>query len=147
MHCLKRLNLIGIALDVPIAKGFCHRQRYLGFRQDKPRSLLGHGGFHLLLFGNRFGSATFGLRSCYTGVCFSLIRLQSRANVFPDVNIGDVDGDDFEGGLSIESTPQNSLGDHVRIFENVLMRLRGSNGSDDAFAHTGNHSIFSRTTD
>ena len=64
-----------------------------------------------------------------------------------DVDVGDVDGKDLEGGSGVESLCQHGLGDLVGVLEDTLVTFGGTDGRDDALADSGDDGLFGRTTD
>ena len=89
-----------------LAESFCHRFRHIGFGQYQSSSVFSDAGFHLLFVGNRFRASLFCLGTRHSRICFGLIGLESSADVFADVDVGDVDGNDFECGVSIQAATE-----------------------------------------
>lgn len=70
----------------------------------------------------RGGSATlfgFGLSDPHVGFCS--ICGQSGSDVFTDVDVGDVDGDDFVGSLCLQTLFEHCFGDVVGVFEDQFV--------------------------
>ena len=77
-------------------------------------------------------------------VRFGLFRLQSRADVLAHVHVGDVDGEDFKGGVAVERLAEDRFGNAVGMFEHVLITAGRSDGGHDAFADAGDDRFLSR---
>ena len=61
----------------------------------------------------------FGLRDAPVG--FGLRRLQFGADVLADVDVGDVDRNDFESGSGVEALGEHGFADAVGILEDFLV--------------------------
>lgn len=73
--------------------------------------------------------------------------LELGTDVVADVDVGDVDGEDLEGGAGVEALGHDGLGDVVGVLEHRLVRLGRADGGDDALADAGDDGLFGRTTD
>src|SRR5439155_14259370 len=62
-----------------------------------------------------------------------LFGLEFGAHVFAHVHVGDVDRENFEGGIAVEGLAEHGLGDAVGILQHVLVGLGGADGRHDAF--------------
>ncbi len=60
--------------------------------------------------------------------------LASGHHVLPDVDVSDIDRHDFKRRLIIETPSQHGFGNDVLDFENLFMRFRRSDGTDNPFA-------------
>ena len=80
-------------------------------------------------------------------VGLGLVGLQPGADVVADVDVRDVDRDDFEGGLRIEPPRQHRLGNAVGVLQHFGVRLGRADRADDAFADAGDDRLFGRTAD
>lgn len=144
---------IGVGHDIAVAHVVHHSQiaaaeRFgdghgdlgLGF-DDLGAHLLGAGGH--FLFGGHGGGATdfgFGLGDVLVG--FGLTFLEGGTDVLSDIDVGDIDGEDFEGGVGVETFFQHPLGDVVGIFQHILVTLGGADGGDDAFVDPCDDGLF-----
>lgn len=75
--------------------GFGHGPGDLGFGQDKLRLVLDGQRLVFLLFRDGTSSTLLGASPKNTHFGFRLVGLQASSNVVADINIGDVDRDDF----------------------------------------------------
>jgi len=77
---------------------------------------------HFLLHGHCgcAGAPRLSLRDAF--VCFGLFGLQFRADVIAHVNVGYVDGENFERRIAVEPFGQNCLGKCDRILQHFLCR-------------------------
>jgi hypothetical protein len=54
-------------------------------------------------------------------VGLGLFRLETRSDVVGDIDIGNIDGENFKGGGGIDSFFENEAGDRIRVFKNALV--------------------------
>src|SRR5690606_18141507 len=80
-------------------------------------------------------------------VRFSAILHQFRADVAADVDVGDVDRQDFESGPRIQAFLQHGLGNAVRVFQHFGVLPRGTDRGNDALADARDHRILAGTAD
>ena len=73
--------------------------------------------------------------------------MQIGADVVADVDLGDIDRQDFECRARVETFFQDSLGDRVGVFEHQLIRIGRADGVDDPFADAGDNRFLGRTAD
>jgi hypothetical protein len=120
---LRRLAVSGpsghdsqLAFDEGVGQASGH----LGLGLDHAGAHLGDAGLHFLFDGHGGGAADFcmGLGDEFVGL--RLFGLEFGADVLADVHIGDVDREDFEGGIGIESLVENVFGDAMGVFEHSL---------------------------
>ena len=90
---------------------------------------------------------TFRFRATFAGIGFGLIGLEPCPDVRAHVDVGNVDGHDFECGLRIEASGQHRFGDSVGILQNFLVRVGRADGRDDTFAHACDHGFLGGTAD
>ena len=64
-----------------------------------------------------------------------------------DVDVADVDGDDLEGGLSVQPAGQHGLGDTVRAFQHDVVRFGRTDCADDAFTHASHDGLLGGSAD
>ena len=69
------------------------------------------------------------------------------ADVFADVHVRNVDGEDFEGGADIQTTLKHNLGDGIRALEHELVGIGGTDGGHDALTDPGDDGLLFGTTD
>ena len=133
--------------EVAAAEGFGHGQGHFGFGHDD----LGAGflglGFHLLLGGHSHGAALLGLGLGDVLVGVGLVHLELGADVLAHVDVGDVDGEDFEGGAAVEALGEDEFGDAVGVLEHLLVAGGAADGGDDAFAHAGEDGLLAGAAD
>ena len=86
-----------------------------------------------------------GLRDAAIGL--SLIHLQLRADVAANVHVGDIDGENLEGGTGVQTLAQHGTADQVGVLQNLLVRLSGTDGGDDTFADTGDDGFLTGAAD
>ena len=133
--------------ELAVAEGLGDGERDLGFCfDDASAHFLGAGG-HFLLEGDGGGAAHFGVGLGDFFVGLGLLGLEFGADVVTDIDIGDVDGENLEGGAGIDAFAENELGDGVGIFEHVFVAIGGADAGDDAFADTGDDGFFGGTAD
>jgi hypothetical protein len=103
------------------AEGLCDGQRHLGFRLDDLGFHFRDAGDHFLFEGDGGGAADFRLCLGHVLVSLGLRLLEFGADVFPDIDVGDVDREDFERGAHIEAavqrTPEMGLGTEIIFIE------------------------------
>jgi hypothetical protein len=80
-------------------------------------------------------------------VRLGLIGLQFRADIVADIHIGNVDREDLEGRAGVEALFENLLGDSVRVFQHLFVRVGRADGGDDAFADAGDDGFLGRAAD
>src|SRR5690606_12895150 len=68
-------------------------------------------------------------------------------DVFADVDIGDIDGKDFEGRAGVEAALKHGARDHVRILKYFLVRGRRTDGRHNTFADARDDRFLGRTAD
>ena len=112
---------------MPLAEGFGHRSRNLGFGFDdpSPHLLLGRHGHRTALLGPR-------LRNLLVRIC--LRDLELGADVLPDVHVGDVNRQNLVCRAGVKSLGEHVLRNVIRVLEDVLVRLRGSDGAHHPLA-------------
>ena len=94
-------------MQVAFAEGIGHCLRYFGFGQHQLSALLCDVGFHFLFFGDRIGATFFGCRLSNSSVRFGLVGLKACTDVFANIDIRNVDRDNFKRSMSIQATLQN----------------------------------------
>jgi len=72
-------------------------------------------GLHFLFAGDGHGAPFFGARLGDLFVGVGLLGLELGAYVFAYVDVGDVDGENFEGGAGVETAGQNIIGPAIFI--------------------------------
>ena len=92
-----------------------------------------------MLPGNGKGTPYFGLGSGHAGIGFRLIGLQTSADVFPHIDISDVNRHNLKGSVGVQAALQHRFADPVGVFQHAQMVFRRSDGRDDAFTHPGNN--------
>lgn len=141
--------IFGVVHDAEfaVAEGFGDGHGDGGFSfDDLGAHFLGAGG-HFLLGGDGGGAAHFGFGLCDLLIGFGLLGLEAGSDVVSDIDIGDIDGKDFERGGGIDSFFENEARDGVGIFQDTFIGRGGADGGHNAFADTGNDGLFSRTSD
>ena len=78
-------------MKIAFAKRVGHCSRNLGLGQNNLSTIFSDQGFHSLLLCDSLCPPTFRSRLCNSRIGLGLIRLQTGANIFPDVNIGNID--------------------------------------------------------
>ena len=91
--------------------------------------------------------ALFGFGSGDPHVGFGLKGLQVGADVVADVDIGDIDRQDFIGRAGVEAFLEHSLRDRVGLFEDLEVGLGRADGVDDPFADPGDDGLVGGTAD
>ena len=110
-------------------------------------SVGGHEGAIVLFFGDGFGTSSLGFGAGDTCICFCLIGLQPSPDILTHVDVSNIDRNDRKGRLGIQPTLQDCLGDQIGVFQDLVMRVRRTNGGNDALADAGNHRFLGRTSD
>ena len=108
--------------------------RHLRLRLDDARLHLLRVGLHLLLLRDGHRAALLRLGLCDALVRLRLVRLQLRADVAPNIDIRDIDGEDLERRARIEALSKHRLADVVRIREHIVVALRRADRRHDALA-------------
>lgn len=133
--------------ELAVAEGLGDGERDLGFGfNDAGAHFLGAGS-HFLLEGDGGGAAYFGVGLGDFFVGFGLFGLKFGTDVVTDIDVGDVDGENLEGGAGIDAFAENEFGDGVGVFEHVFVAIGGADTGDDAFADTGDDGFFGGTAD
>ena len=65
----------------------------------------------------------------------------------PDVDVGDVDRDDFVGRLRLEALAQDRLGNPLGVFQHGFVGARRADGLNDSLADAGDDGFFRRAAD
>ena len=125
--------MLGVRLDVfqliiveqsqlAAAERFGNRQRDLCLGKHDLRAVFLDVRDFFLLTGSRRRPALlrFGLGDAHVG--FGLIGHQPGADVFPDVDVGNVDRHDFVRGVRLESLAQDGLGNPLGVFHDGFVR-------------------------
>ena len=133
--------------EIAAAEGFRDGHGHASFGFNHFGAHLLGAGRHFLLAGDGGGAAHFGFGLGDLFVCFCLFGLEAGTDVVGDINIGDVDGKDFEGGAGVDSFLQNKTGDGIGILEDFFVGAGRTDGGDDAFSDSGNDGFLSGTTD
>ncbi len=104
-RAIRQLPLSGTVRDVQATFAKCGRHclGHFGLCQHDLRSVFSNLGSHRLLARNRFGSSDFGLGPSHARVGFCLVSLQSSTDVLAYVDVGNVDGDDFERRMGVQA--------------------------------------------
>ena len=89
--------------------------------------LFANSALNLLLPGNRHGPPLFRGGACNSGVGLCLIDLQSGADVRPNVDVGNVDGNDGEGRLGIKPSRDHLSRDDHGIPERLSVAIARTN--------------------
>ena len=71
--------------------------------------------------------------------------LELGTDVFADIDVRDVDGEDLEGGADVEAACEHDLGDGVGAFEDDFVGIRGADGGDDTLADAGDDGFLFRS--
>src|SRR5438105_321115 len=101
--------------EVAGAEGFGDGAGNFGFGEDDQGTVFGLLGDVFLVEGDGHGAALFGFGLEAALVGFGLVGLELGADVFADVDVGDVDGEDLEGGVGVEALVEDGLGDVVGV--------------------------------
>ena len=107
----------GLREQVSSSEGICHRSRNFRFGQHQLNSVLRDLRLVFLFCGDRLGSSLLCLGSSHASICLGLVCLKPRTDIIADIDISDIDRDNFKSGLGIESSVENSSADSVRIFQ------------------------------
>ena len=112
--------------EIAAAKRFSdgHWDLRLGFDELGAHLLSASG--HLLLSCDSGSTADLGFCLGNLFVGFGLTRLQGRTDVFADVDVSNINREDLELGICIETTFENTVRDVIRILEHVLVALFGT---------------------
>ena len=62
------------------------------------------------------------------------------------IDVGNINGKNFEGSTGIQSLTQHKFGDGVGVFEYRFVVFGGTDGGDNTFAYTGQYGVFTGTT-
>ena len=103
-------------------------------------------GLHFLLAGHGHGTTLFGLGLGDVLVGIGLIHLEGSTDVLAYVDVGDVDGENFEGRTCVKPLAEHELRDGVGVLEHGLVAFARADGRNDAFAYTSQHRVFACTT-
>src|SRR5690606_17690918 len=95
---------------------------------------LGDEGDHFLFAGDGHGAALFGIGAGDADVGVGLGDLQLRADVESHIDVGDVDGNDLEGGLRVEAPLDDLAGDQQRVGECLPVAFARADRRDDRLA-------------
>ena len=102
---------------------------------------------HLLLGSNSHRATLLGLSLCDILVGLSLIHLELGTDVLTYVDVGYIDGEDFECRTVVETLAEHQFGDAVGVLEYLLVALGRTDGTNDTLAYAGQHRILAGTTD
>ena len=135
--------------DAEIALTECvgHRERHLGFGLDDFRLHFLRARLHLRLERDGGGAADLGVSLRHALVGLGLVELQTGADVLADIHVGDVNGENLERGARVEALFERGLADALRVFQNVLVGVGGTDGGDDAFADARDDGFLGRASD
>eukprot|EP00913_Durusdinium_trenchii_P028411 g26639.t1 len=148
----------GVGLDVlqlvevenshlPASETVGNAPRNLGFGENDQCAVFLNLGQHLLPVGLCLGAAffRFGLRDLHVGL--GLFGLQACADVSSDVDVGDVDRNDFECGVRLEALCENQPRDRVGVLENLLVTRCRADRLNDSLADAGDDRFFGGAAD
>jgi hypothetical protein len=79
-----------------------------------------------LFEGDGHGAFFFGAGLCNVLVGIGLVHLKDCAYVASDVYVGDVNGEDLEGGAGVEAFVEYYLGDGVGVLHNGFVGFGGA---------------------
>ena len=133
--------------QLPGAKRLCDGHGDLGFGVHQAGAHFLDAG-EVFLFQRDGHRATFlglGLGDVLVGV--GLVHLELGSDVHAHFHIGDVDGEDFEGGVGVEGLVEDGFGNAVGVFEDVFVAVGGADGGDDAFADAGDDGFLGGAAD
>ncbi len=133
--------------ELAVAEGLGDGEGDFGFGFDDAGAHFLGAGSHFLFEGDSCGAANFGVGLSDFFVGFGLFGLEFGTDVVADIDVGDVDGEDFEGGASIDAFAEDEFGDGVWVFEDVFVGVGGADAGDDAFADAGDDSFLGGTAD
>src|SRR5260370_19300258 len=88
--------------ELALAERLGNGQGYLRFGEHDLGPIKLNQRSVLLLLGDRFGPLLFGARLGYPQIRAGLVGLEIGADIGADVNLRDVDRDDFKRGLRVE---------------------------------------------
>ena len=133
--------------EVAASQGVGHGFGDFGFGEDDDGAVFGLFGDVFLVEGDGHGAAFFGfgLEAAFVGL--GLVGLEFGADVFTDVDVGDIDRQDFEGGVGVEALGEHGFGDVVGVFEHVFVVVGAADGGDDAFADAGDDGFLGGAAD
>ena len=120
--------------QVARAEGLGHCARHFGFGFLDSRFHFHDLGGHLLLARLGHGPAFLGFGLGNFEIGFGLIGLQLGTDVFAYVNIGDIDGEDFESRTRIQPLFQHRPGNEIGILQHLFVRPRRADGGNYALA-------------
>src|SRR5690606_25266558 len=98
-------------------------------------------GLHLLLLGDGEGAALLGLGLGPLLVRVGLVGLELGADVLADVDVGDIDREDLEGGAGVEALLRRGRGGLAGVPGHVLGGRRRAGGGGDARADAGDEGL------
>ena len=101
--------------------------------------------FLLLRDGHRAALLGLGLEAALVG--FGAIRGELCAEVLADVDVGDVNGENLESRVRIESLAQDGFGDRVGVFQDVFVIDCRADRVDDSFADAGDDGFLGGSAD
>ena len=150
-HIRIRLDVVQLVVihDAELALAQClrHGVGHLCLRLDHLGLHLLCVRLHLLLARDCHGTAFLRLRLCDALIRFRLIGLQLRTDVPPDIDVGNINGENLKCRSCVETFAKHGLRYVIRIGKHVIVTLRRADRRHNAFADTGNDRRFSCTAD
>jgi hypothetical protein len=120
---------------------------YGGAGQGNASTALDGTGLHFLLGGDGGGAANFSMGLGDTRISVCLAGLEACGDVIDDVDIGDIDGEDFVAGAAVEAFVEEVCGDEIRFLEDFAVAGGATDGRDDTLADAGDDGVFAGATD
>jgi hypothetical protein len=134
-------------LEFPLFQGIGDRDGNVGFSSYDFSAAFFDFRDHLLFDRDGFGSTAFRPGPGDPSIGFGPVGLQAGADVFADVDVRDVDGDNFEGGLIVESAFEYFFRNQVGILQHDLVAIRRPDSGHDPLSDSGDDRLLGRTTD
>src|SRR5690606_6312857 len=103
--------------------------------------------FHFLFEGDGHSASFFGFCLRHFQVGRRLVDLPLGAALGADVHVRNVNGKDFKRRTGVEAPRQHHLGDLVRIFEHLFVRLGRTYGGNNPFTYAREDRVFAGTAD
>ena len=97
--------------------------------------------FHFLLLCNSHSSPGFSPCLSNSQICFSLICLKTGTNIFTQINICNIYGQNFICSTSIQSFYKNRFRNIIRIFQYFFIGFRGTNCAYNSLPNPGDNSF------
>ena len=133
-------------LTVDKLEGFCHGFGHFCFCLNHVSTGFFGFSFHFLLQGNSHSTTFLSLCLSDVLVSVSLVYLQGSSDVPTYIDVGNINGKDFESSTCIQSFTQHELGDGVGILEYRFVVFGRTDGGNDTFAYTSQYGVFTGTT-